>query len=88
MGFACATSTSIEQIINLIIQQTFEAMGMGEGFTVEEVIAAWHEIGPMLDRADALVEALAQSGGTAPGATPDAAGPSAAPAPPEPPPSQ
>ena len=71
-----------------MINQAFQALGFGEGFTMEEARTAWREIGPLLDKAEEQVAAVAESSGRAPAAIPDAAGPSAAPAAPEPPPAQ
>ena len=59
---AFARCNSLEDIINVIINQTFEALGLGEGFTVDDVIQEWKAIGPALDEADEWAASLANPG--------------------------
>jgi len=59
-----------------------EALGIQDGIDMNDILAKWHEIGPMLDAADKLVVSLT----SAPEEGDGAGGPSMAPA--EPPPEQ
>ena len=69
-------------LFNVAMKTVTEAMGIQDGIDMNDILAKWHEIGPMLDTADKLVGALA----SAPEEGEGGAGPSMAPA--EPPPEQ
>jgi len=56
---AFARCNSLEDIINVIISQTFQALGLGEGFTVDDIRKEWAAIGPALDDADEWAASLA-----------------------------
>jgi len=59
---AFAKCNSLEDIINVIISQVFQALGLGEGFTIDDVVAEWRAIGPALDQADEWAAGLAAPG--------------------------
>ena len=62
---------SFEDVINLIMQQIFEMLGIDSDFKVEDIREGWKEVGTMIDDAIVWAEGLRSSGG--PGGAPAAA---------------
>ena len=60
---------NFEDVVNLIVQQVFEMLGVESDFKVEDVREGWQEVGTMIDEAIVWAEGLrdsASGGGPAP----------------------
>jgi len=77
-----AQAKTFPDLFNVAMRTVTEALGIEGGIDMNDVLAEWHTVGPMLDTADQLVATMA----SAPEEGDGAGGPSMAPA--QPPPDQ